>query len=200
MDSFLAVLLQVDLTNPSGFSIFLAATPVLLLVILLGFLKLTGDKSAVITLLLTILIAIFVFGLSPYNTGMAFLYGVVKAIFPILIIILMAIFSYNVLVATKHMEVIKDQFSSISSDKSIQVLLLAWGFGGLLEGMAGFGTAVAIPAAILISLGFKPLFSAVVCLVANSVPTAFGAIGTPVKALAVEAGIEDMHLLSANVV
>ena len=73
----------------------------------------------------------------------------------ILIIILMAIFSYNVLLKTEKMEIIKQQFSSISTDKSIQVLLLTWGFGGLLEAMAGFGTAVAIPAAILVSLGFK---------------------------------------------
>jgi len=194
------ILLQVDLVNPSGFSIFLAATPVLLLIILLGFLKLPGDKSAIITLVVTVFTAIFAFGLSPQDTGVAFLYGIVKAIFPILIIILMAIFSYNVLVSTKYMEVIKEQFSSLSSDKSIQVLLLAWGFGGLLEGMAGFGTAVAIPAAILISLGFKPVFSAVTCLVANSVPTAFGAVGIPVKALALETGLEDVQMLSANVV
>ena len=82
------------------------------------------------------------------------------------------------------MEIIKQQFSSISTDKSIQVLLLTWGFGGLLEAMAGFGTAVAIPAAILVSLGFKPVFSATVSLIANSVATAFGAIGTPVLVLA----------------
>jgi len=88
----------------------------------------------------------------------SFLYGTLKAISPILLIILMAIFSYNVLLKTEKMEIIKQQFSSISTDKSIQVLLLTWGFGGLLEAMAGFGTAVAIPAAILISLGFKPVF------------------------------------------
>jgi len=194
------ILLQIDLIDPSGLNIFLAATPVLLLIILLGFLKLSGDKSAIITLIATVLIAITAFNLSPLDTGISFLYGVTKAIFPILIIILMAIFSYNVLVSTKNMDIIKEQFSSISSDKSIQVLLLAWGFGGLLEGMAGFGTAVAIPAAILISLGFKPIFSAVVCLIANSVSTAFGAIGTPVKALSTEAGLTDIHELSIDVV
>ena len=97
------------------------------------------------------------------------------------------------------MEIIKQQFSSISTDKSIQVLLLTWGFGGLLEAMAGFGTAVAIPAAILISLGFKPVFSATVSLIANSVATAFGAIGTPVLVLAKETNL-DVLVLSANVV
>ena len=88
------------------------------------------------------------------------------------------------------MEIIKQQFASISTDKSIQVLLLTWGFGGLLEAMAGFGTAVAIPAAILISLGFKPIFSATVSLIANSVATAFGAIGTPVLVLAKETNLD----------
>lgn len=97
------------------------------------------------------------------------------------------------------MEIIKQQFASISTDKSIQVLLLTWGFGGLLEAMAGFGTAVAIPAAILISLGFKPIFSATVSLIANSVATAFGAIGTPVLVLAKETNL-DVLQLSTNVV
>lgn len=92
------------------------------------------------------------------------------------------------------MEIIKQQFTSISTDKSIQVLLLTWGFGGLLEAMAGFGTAVAIPAAILISLGFKPVFSAVVSLIANSVATAFGAIGTPVLVLAKETSLDVQNL------
>ncbi|KFC59745.1 lactate permease [Flavobacterium gilvum] len=112
----------------------------------------------------------------------------------------MAIYSYNVLVFTQKMEVLKFQFSNISTDKSIQVLLLTWGFGGLLEGMAGFGTAVAIPAAILIGLGYKPLFSALVSLLSNSVPTAFGAVGIPVKAIAIEIGHPDLQHLGSEVV
>lgn len=180
--------------------ILLAATPVLMLIVLLGFLRLSGDKSAGITLLVTILIAIFGFNLSPLNAGLSFGFGALKAIFPIIIIIIMAIFSYNILVYTRKMEVLKMQFSSISADKSIQVLLLAWGFGGLLEGMAGFGTAVAIPAAILIGLGYKPVFSALVCLISNSVPTAFGAVGVPVKVVASEIGIDNLQRLSTQVV
>lgn len=177
-----------------------AIIPVLLLIILMGFLKMSGDKSAVITLLTTVVLGIFVFKFPLQDTGLSIVYGILKAFFPILIIIIMAIFSYNVLVYTKKMEVLKAQFSSISSDKCIQVLLLTWGFGGLLEGMAGFGTAVAIPAAILISLGFNPIFSAVTSLIANSVATGFGAVGTPVKVLAEQAGIENVQLLSAQVV
>ena len=174
-------------------TLILAIIPVLLLIILMAFFKMPGDKSSIISLVVTMLIALFGFTFSVDNLFYSFLYGALKAVSPILIIILMAIFSYNVLLKTEKMEIIKQQFASISTDKSIQVLLLTWGFGGLLEAMAGFGTAVAIPAAILISLGFKPIFSATVSLIANSVATAFGAIGTPVLVL-------DVLNLSTNVV
>lgn len=184
--------------------ILLALTPVLLLIVLMGFLKLSGDKSAVITLITSTVIAIAVFGYPLVDSGLAITYGILSAIFPILIIIIMALFSYNVLVHTGKMEVIKAQFTGISSDKCLQVLLLTWGFGGLLEGMAGFGTAVAIPAAILISLGFKPIFSATVSLIANSVATGFGAVGTPVKVLADLTGISQIEggsqILSSQVI
>ena len=110
-------------------------------------------------------------------------------------------FSYNIQIKTGKLDIIKAQLLSISPDKSIQVLLITWGFGGLLEGMAGFGTAVAIPAVILISLGFKPIFSAVVSLIANSVATAFGAVGTPVIVLAREVGLSDqIREISMNVI
>ncbi len=118
------------------------------------------------------------------GVGWAVVEGVLKAVFPILIIILMAIFSYNVLVESKEIDVIKNQFTSFSDDEGVTVLMLVWGFGGLLEGMAGFGTAVAIPTAILISLGYKPVFSALVALITNTVPTGFGAVGVPVIATA----------------
>lgn len=181
-------------------NIILALTPVVLLIVLLGFLKVSGDKSAFITLITTILIAVFGFDFSLESVGLSVVYGALKAIFPIILIIITAIYSYNVLVFTKKMEVLKFQFSNISKDKTIQVLLLTWGFGGLLEGMAGFGTAVAIPAAILIGLGYKPLFSALVSLLSNSVPTAFGAVGVPVKAIAIEIGHENLTSLGGEVV
>jgi L-lactate permease len=179
--------------------LFWAVIPVLLLIVLMAFLKMSGDKSSMISLVVTILIAFLAFHAQTDTIFFSFLYGALKAISPILIIILMAIFSYNILLHTQKMEVIKQQFTSISSDKTVQVLLLTWGFGGLLEAMAGFGTAVAIPAAILISLGFKPIFSAVVSLIANSVATAFGAIGTPVLVLAKETNLDVLHL-SSNIV
>lgn len=180
-------------------NLIIAIVPVLSLIVLMAFFKMSGDKSSIISLVVTMLIAFFGFHFPLDDLLFSFLYGAMKAVSPILIIILMAIFSYNVLLKTEKMEIIKQQFSSISTDKSIQVLLLTWGFGGLLEAMAGFGTAVAIPAAILISLGFKPIFSATVSLIANSVATAFGAIGTPVLALAKETSL-NVQTLSTNVV
>ena len=178
-------------------TLILAIVPVL--IVLMAFFKMPGDRSSVISLIVTMLIALFGFHFAIDDLACSFLYGALKAVSPILIIIVMAIFSYNVLLKTRKMEIIKQQFTSISTNKSIQVLLLTWGFGGLLEAMAGFGTAVAIPAAILISLGFKPVFSAVVSLIANSVATAFGAIGTPVLVLAKETSL-DVQNLSTNVV
>ena len=166
---------------------------VLLFVLMLGF-KMAGHRSAFVSLLATAAIAVFLApamnfapeGFTQSGVAWAFVEGALKAVFPILIIILMALFSYNVLVESKQIEVIKAQFTSFSDDDGITVLVLVWGFGGLLEGMAGFGTAVAIPAAILISLGYKPLFSALVSLIANTVPTGFGAVGVPVITLANE--------------
>lgn len=193
-------------------SIFLSLLPILLLITLMVGFKVRGDWSAVAALLSAIAIAIFAMpalggfpmekylaldaSLSPTMVTMwAVVEGAFKAIFPILIIIMMAIYSYNVLLESKQIEVIKEQFTSISSDKRIQVLLIVWGFGGLLEGMAGFGTAVAIPAAILIGLGFKPGFSALVSLIGNSVATGFGAVGVPVITLAKEAHFDASEAL-----
>lgn len=179
--------------------VLFALLPILTLIVLMGVFKVPGDRSSLITLIVTIVIAVWYFGQPLQQTGLSFFYGALKALVPILLIILMAIYSYNVLLHTGKIEVLKAQFSSISSNKCIQVLLITWGFGGLLEGMAGFGTAVAIPAAILISLGFKPVFSALVSLIANSVPTAFGAVGVPVIVLAQETSLDVMKVAPAVV-
>ncbi len=193
--------------------ILVSILPILALIVCMMGFKLSGDKSALLALVLTIIIGVWGApalgfapeGFTPQVVGWALVEGTLKAIFPILLIILMAIFSYNVLLESKQIEIIKSQFTGLSDDPRIRVLLLVWGFGGLLEGMAGFGTAVAIPAAILISLGFKPGFSALVSLLANSVATGFGAVGVPVITLANEvaggaAPTAQVQEISANVV
>ena len=174
----------------------ISVIPILLLIVLMMGFKVSGYKSAVITLIVTIILALFAvpaMGILPEKFADVSIYGItlwsviegfLKACFPIILIIICAIFSYNILCETKEIETIKTQFIQMTSDKGLLVLLLTWGLGGVLEGMAGFGTAVAIPAAILIGLGFKPMFSAVICLVANTVAVGFGAVGLPATTLA----------------
>ena len=177
-------------------SALISAIPILLLIVLMMGFKVSGYRSAIVTLIVTIFLALFVtpyLGIIPEKYAEASIYGItlwsviegfLKACFPIILIIICAIFSYNILCETKEIETIKKQFIQMTSDKGLLVLLLTWGLGGVLEGMAGFGTAVAIPAAILIGLGFKPMFSAVICLVANTVAVGFGAVGLPATTLA----------------
>lgn len=176
-----------------------ALLPIATLVVMMGLCKVRGDVSSLCTLLITAAVALYMFDFSLGDVGNAFMYGAAKALFPILFIILMAIYSYNVLRLTGKIDTLRQQFSTLTRDRSIQVLLITWGFGGLLEGMAGFGTAVAIPAAILITLGYKPVFAAVVSLIANSVPTAFGAVGVPTIVLSQETGLS-LQTLSGNIV
>lgn len=176
----------------------ISAFPILLLFILMLLFKTSGWLSAVVTLLVTLALALCSVNyglLEPLIPGKpiseilmwACAEGVLKAIFPILLIIIMAIYSYNILIESGQIQVIRKQIVSLTDDKGILVLLLVWGFGGLLEGMAGFGSAVAIPAAILLSLGFKPAFSALAALLGNTVATGFGALGVPVITLCKEA-------------
>ena len=183
-------------------SALISVIPIVLLIVLMMGFKVSGYKSAIITLVVTILLALFAapaMGILPEKYDGVSIYGItlwsviegfLKACFPIILIIICAIFSYNILCETKEIDTIKTQFIQMTSDKGLLVLLLTWGLGGVLEGMAGFGTAVAIPAAILIGLGFKPMFSAVICLVANTVAVGFGAVGLPATTLANQVAAE----------
>lgn len=177
----------------------ISLAPIILLFVLMLWVKLSGHLSALLTLTFAVLLSLFVvpeLGITSVEydkvemlglVSWSMVEGLLKAIFPIFLIIWMAIFSYNILVESKQIEIIKRQFISLTDDKGILVLLMVWGFGGLLEGMAGFGTAVAIPAAILIGLGFKPFFSALVALLGNTVATGFAALGVPITTLCNEA-------------
>lgn len=183
-------------------SALVSVIPILLLIVLMMGFKVSGYRSAIITLIVTILLALFAapaMGIIPEKFANASIFGItiwsvveglLKACFPIILIIICAIYSYNILCETKEIETIKTQFIQMTSDKGLLVLLLTWGLGGVLEGMAGFGTAVAIPAAILIGLGFKPMFSAVICLIANTVAVGFGAVGLPATTLANQVAAE----------
>lgn len=179
--------------------LILALSPIVIFIALLSILRLSGAVSSLLGLLATAVIAVGWFGFPADSLLPGIAYGAMKALFPILFIVVMAMFSYNLLQASGQMEIIKNQFASFASEKSTQVLLITWGFGGILESMAGFGTVEAIGVSLLISLGFRPLFAAVASLLGNSVITAFGAVGTPILVLAKETGIP-AGVLGTNIV
>ena len=173
---------------------FIALIPIVWLMVSLGVLKMPGHKTCSITLVITIILAILVWKMPISQALTATLEGAAMAIWPIIVVIIAAVFTYNLSIHTKSMDVIKNMMTGITTDRRILVLIVAWGFGGFLEAIAGFGTAVAIPASILAALGFDPIFAAIICLIANTTPTAFGAIGLPVTTLAKVASIDPVTL------
>ena len=177
----------------------LAILPIVFLMIALSGLKMSGYKACTIAMVITIVEALVIWQQNVMDVATGALEGFVMAIWPICLVIIAAVFTYNLVVYTKNMEVIKKMLASVSTDKRILVLIIAWGFGGFMEGMAGFGTAVAIPAGILVGLGFDPVFAAMVCLVANTTPVAFGSIGIPTVTAANVAGL-DSSILAADIV
>lgn len=177
----------------------LALVPIIFLIVALSGLKMPGYIACPIALVITLLEALLIWHQAPIEVATGALEGFAMAIWPICLVIVAAVFTYNLVVHTGRMEVIKKMLTSVSTDKRILILLIAWGFGGFMEGMAGFGTAVAIPAGILCGLGFNPIFAAVVCLVANTTPVAFGSVGIPTVTAANVAGT-DPNLTGAYVV
>ncbi|WP_434796514.1 L-lactate permease [Terrisporobacter vanillatitrophus] len=172
----------------------IALVPIVWLIVSLGVLKLPAHKTCFFTAFLSLLIAIIFWKMPVIDGVTASIEGMAIALWPILLVIVAALFTYNLACETKTMDVMKTMLSSITTDNRIQVLILAWGFGGFLEAVAGYGTAVAIPASILASIGFNPIFAAVICLISNTVPTAFGAIGIPVTTLATVTNLDVIQL------
>ncbi|MFV0381598.1 MAG: L-lactate permease [Breznakia sp.] len=161
----------------------LALSPILWLIFALTKLNLPGYKVAFISLCIAFVNAIVIWHMSAWLAASAALEGIVMAIWPISLVIVAAVFTYNLTVYSGAMEVIKSLITSLSNDQRVLVILIGWCFGGFLEGMAGFGSAVAIPASMLYALGFSPVKSILVCLVANGMPTMFGSIGIPTVTL-----------------
>ncbi|AMD95003.1 L-lactate permease [Leptotrichia sp. oral taxon 847] len=159
--------------------------PVVVFLILLTFLKKSAMFSAYASLVVAIILNFVMPGWRMPIQGVfaSIIEGFATAWMPIGFVVFAALFAYDLSVKTGKIETIKSMLGSISTDKRAQALILAWGFGGFIEGIAGYGTAVAIPAAIMVSLGFTPLNAALICLIANSTPTAFGTVGLPVTTM-----------------
>jgi L-lactate transport len=167
-----------------GFSAALAIIPTLLLLFLLAVRRKPSWVAALAGLAATLVLAIGAYGMSVQHAFSSTVLGACFGIFPISWIVFWAIVLYEVTVQTGKFEIIKDSIGSITSDKRMQALLIAFAFGAFIEGCAGFGTPVAVAAAMMVGLGFSSLYASSICLLANTAPVAFGSIGIPVITLA----------------
>lgn len=166
-------------------TLFLAGlSPILWLIIALSVLKLPAWKACPIALIISFFIAWQFFDMPLMHVTTGILEGAVMAVWPILGVIVAAIFAYNLTVHTGGMDKIKDMLSSVSTDKRMLILIIAWGFGAFLECMSGFGTAVAIGASMLVTVGVNPVSAVIACLLSNAAMSSYGSVGLPLTTLA----------------
>ena len=182
----------VQVYDPLGhawLSTLAAALPTGLLLLTLGLLRWPAHRAALLGLLASVAVSVGVFGMPASAAFATTIYGAAYGLFPIGWIVLAAIFLYNLSVRSGTFEVVKHSVARLSGDRRVQALLIAFSFGAFIEGASGFGTPVAISAALLVGLGFAPRYAATLSLIANTAPVAFGAIGTPILTLAAVTGL-----------
>src|SRR5213080_1827145 len=187
--------------NPLGnaaLSTVAAAIPVVTLLVLIASGKVKAHIAAIIALIVANLITIGVYSMPANMSIRASLLGVVVGFFPIGWIVLNVIFLYRVAVETGRFELLQRAIGGVTTDRRLQLLLIAFAFGAFFEGASGFGTPVAITGAVLIGLGFSPLAASGLSLIANTAPVAYGALGTPIQGLASVTGL-DPYILGAMV-
>jgi lactate permease len=172
-----------------GLSAIFAALPLLTLFVLLGGFRITAWISGIAALAVSLVVAILVWDApvgQALNMGAE---GAAFGLFPIMWIVINAVWVYNMTEKTGHFAVLRRSFASISDDQRIQAIIIAFAFGALIEGLAGFGTPVAITTVMLLALGFSPLKSVALSLIGNTAPVAFGSIATPIVTLSAQTGI-----------
>lgn len=179
-----------DPLNNIMLSSLIAFIPIICFLVCLVALKLKGYQAAFITVVLTAILAIFVYGMPAQLVGASFVQGFTQGMWPIAWIIIAAIFLYKLTVKAGAFDIIKASVMSITPDHRIQVILIGFCFGSFLEGAIGFGGPVAITAALLVGLGIDPLKAAGLCLIANTAPVAFGAVGIPITAMCSTVGVD----------
>src|ERR1017187_7044978 len=181
-----------------GLSAAVAAIPLAVVFVCLAILRIKAFKAVLLALAAAVGLSIFAWGMPSKLAGLAMLHGAAFRPFPVYFIVLSTLFLYNVTVKGGQFDVIRASLASVTSDRRLQALLIAFCFGAFIEGAAGFGTPVAIAGATLAGLGFRPFYAAAICLVANTAPVAFGAIGTAVVALGGVMGLNDAGLMKLS--
>jgi lactate permease len=177
-----------------GLTSIFAVLPLVVLFILLGVVRMKAQWASLITLAVAIVVALAVYSMPIGQAGDSALEGAVFGFWPIMWIVINALWIFNMTEATGHFTVLRRAFASVSDDVRIQVVVIAFCFGALLEALAGFGTPVAICGIMLVGLGVKPVKAAAVALVADTAPVAFGAIAIPITTLAQVTGLPVHHL------
>ncbi|MGW6796106.1 L-lactate permease [Streptomyces chartreusis] len=172
-----------------GLTALVATLPLVIVLVLLGGVRMKAHLAGLTGLLAAVLVAWLAYGMPLDQTLSSGVQGAVFGLFPILWIVVNALWVYRMTVRTRHFDILRRSFGRLSDDPRIQALVVAFCFGALLEALAGFGAPVAICSVMLVALGFEPVRAAVVALVANTAPVAFGAMGTPVVTLAQVTGL-----------
>jgi lactate permease len=167
-----------------GLSSIVAVLPLVVLFVLLGVVRMRAWLASVIGLVVALVVAVVAYAMPVGDALNSGLLGAAFGFFPIMWIVINAIWVYNLTVETGHFDVLRRSFASVSDDQRVQAIIIAFCFGALMEALAGFGTPVAISAVMLIALGFRPIKAAAVALVANTAPVAFGALAVPITTLA----------------
>ncbi len=183
--------------DPMGniwFSSLISLIPIVFFFLALAVFRMKGSVAGSITVVLALLVALFAYGMPTSMAFSSLVYGFFYGLWPIAWIILGALFLYKVSVKTGQFEIIRASILSLTHDQRLQMLLVGFAFGTFLEGAAGFGAPVAITAALLVGLGFKPLYAAGLCLIANTAPVAFGAMGIPIIVAGQVSGVDTMEI------
>ncbi|RYF77108.1 MAG: L-lactate permease [Cytophagaceae bacterium] len=184
----------IDPFNNLAVSVLVALVPILFIFWALIIRKMKGYQASLIAMGIAMLIAVTVYGMPVKLALLSAMHGALYGLFPICWLVIMAVFLFNITVKSGQFEIIKHVMASITADRRLQALLIAFSFGSFLEGTAGFGAPVAITAAMLVGLGFNPLYASGICLIANTAPVAFGSIGIPITVASQVSGIAEMPI------
>jgi lactate permease len=180
--------------NNLALSALVALIPIVVLFVLLAGIRMAAQWASLITLAVALVIAVLVYGMPVGLAINSALFGAAFGLFPIIWIVINAIFIYNVIVDTGLFNTIRDSLAGLSNDRRIQVVLIAFVFGALLEATAGFGTPVAITGSLMAGLGFEPVYAASLALLANTAPVAFGGFGIPILTAGAVSGLDPFQL------
>ncbi len=177
-----------------GLSAAVAAVPIIYLFWALAYMRMKGHLAALSGVLVAVLTAVFGYGMPAHLAIASTLFGALFGLWPVAWIVVTAIFILSLSMKTGQFEIIRNSLAAVTNDRRMQALLIAFSFGAFIEGAAGFGTPVAITGAMLIGLGFDPLYAAGICLIANTAPVAYGAIGIPIIVASQVSGVDQMAI------